>query len=460
MKISEFRNTLDQLQSTNSRNEKKEIVRSISHSQAAVSFISGSEFDDMGLGKTTVLSVAQETFNESLDGQPTVSEDLRSFDDADSYESTLTHLYDRIKTLADESGNDQKELLQELFEHYSCPSVVSHACLNDLPTGVSDKTIASALDLRDSLPFYDSVVEAAAAPNPVTQPVIHNAFDPMLAKSESSLPDDLSQYVGQPKIDGYRLILHIQGDNVTAFTRRRNDVTESLPELDEIDWPKGDWIIDCEVIAETGDYSDTSERIGRKAENVSQDVEMEFAVFDVLEYATEPVHNEPYSKRHGYAESFAALTTDERVYSLPVYADITDAKEASTEYEGLIWKNINAPYKFGKRSKGWIKEKHMSETVDLEACEIVEGEGRLAGTMGKIGLQTADGKFVGYTGSGFSDEQRDEIWENQRDYLGETLEIEAEAFDEALRFPIFQRWRCDDGQVDSLDRVKAIMPET
>lgn len=462
MNVSEFKDVLDRLAATNSRNDKKAEIRKIADTEqkpeAILTFLSGEEFDDAGLGKKTVLSVAQDVFGEYIDGTPTVSESLTR-EDSGHGANTLDGLHTDMEELARLSGNDMKAYLGQMFEQYDYPSVVAHACLDDWPTGVSDTTIANALDLKDSLPFYESVVDAVAAPNPVEQPVIHNAFDPMLAKSESSLPDDLSEYVGQPKLDGYRLVLHIQGDKVTAFTRRRNDVTESLPELDEIDWPKGDWIVDCEVIAETGNYSDTSERIGRKAENVSREIEMEFAVFDVIEFATEPVHNEPFAKRYGYAVTFADLTPDKRVGALPIYTDVAKAKEVSSDYEGLIWKNINAPYQFGKRSTGWVKEKHMAETVDLVATEFVEGEGRLDGTMGKIRLETADGAQVGSTGSGFSDAQRDEVWENQDEYLGATLEVEAEAFDSALRFPIFQRWRTDDGEPDSLERVKNVMPE-
>jgi hypothetical protein len=58
-----------------------------------------------------------------------------------------------------------------------------------LATGVSDTTIANALDLRDSLPFVDNVVEAVKMENSPTEPVIGKPFDPQLAKSESSLPE-------------------------------------------------------------------------------------------------------------------------------------------------------------------------------------------------------------------------------------------------------------------------------
>lgn len=279
--------------------------------------------------------------------------------------------------------------------------------------------------------------------------------------------NDGNQWVGQVKLDGYRGLLHIcdeeqtfdNGKRVKMFSRRRNDITESLPELESVRWPDGSYILDLEVMASDGRYSSVSERIGRKAENVERSIDMEFGLFDMVVFDGEQVHNEPFKKRHGLVSAFADLTPDERVGALPIFTDVEKAKEVSSDYEGLIWKDINAPYKFGNRSKAWCKEKHMAETVDLVATEFVEGEGRLDGTLGKIGLETADGEFVGYTGSGFSDEERDEIWEDCLELYGATLEVEAEAFDDALRFPIFQRWRTDDGEPDSLERVAEIMPE-
>jgi hypothetical protein len=458
----EFRTKLYELRDTNSRNTKKDIIRDVSESAAAISLLSGSEFDDVGIGKTTARSVAEEVFPDyKLTGQPTLSEEIAEFEeDVHADGRDLAELRKDMNTLADLSGSDMEGYLFQMFVEYTYPSVVAHACLNDWPTGVSDTTIANALDIRDSLPFYDSVVDIVEAPNAITRPAVHNPFDPMLAKSESSLPEDLSNYVAQLKIDGHRLLIHIT-DRVRAFTRRGNDVTESLPELQEIDWPTNvATIIDCEVIAETGDYSDTSERIGRNAENVTRDIEMNFAIFDVICYEGKFLYNKPYKNRYGWTVTISDLTPDERVGALPIYTDEEEAKRVASDYEGLIWKDTEAEYEFGKRSTAWVKEKHKAETVDVVATEFVEGEGRLDGTLGKIKIESADGEPVGYTGSGLTDEQRNKIWNNQEQYLGEPLEVEAEALDSSLRFPIFQRWRTTDGEADTLERIEEVMPTT
>jgi hypothetical protein len=193
MKVSTFRDTLDELTSTNSRNEKKRIIREVSDSPAAISFLSGSEYDDAGLGKRTVLSVAQDVYGESVDGKPTVSKSLEQYDGssddfADS-EMTLRFLRTDMQTLSDLSGNEMKEKLEELFIVYDYPSVVAFACLNDLNTGCSDKTIANALNWNESLPFYEGVHAIAEDEEPQTEPEVGQPFSPQLAVPESRSPD-------------------------------------------------------------------------------------------------------------------------------------------------------------------------------------------------------------------------------------------------------------------------------
>ena len=188
MEVSEFKETLDALRATNSRNDKKEIISEVADSPAAISFLSGSEFDDAGLGKKTVLGCAQEVFGEDVDGKPTVSESLEEHDLPEA-QYDLDGLHRDMKVISGKSGNDQKEYLESMFELYAYPSVVAFACLNDWPTGCGNSTIAEAMDVKDSLPFYEGVHEIAAAEDRLTSPVVGRAFKPQLAVPESRSPE-------------------------------------------------------------------------------------------------------------------------------------------------------------------------------------------------------------------------------------------------------------------------------
>lgn len=434
-----------------------------------IGLLGGSEFDDIGIGRTTARKAAETAFSNFEDDGATLTESLEKYDGGeDGYD--IDQLYLDLEMLNSKSGNDQQGFLAEMFEDYAFPSVVSFAVLNDLGTGIGESTLASAFNVEDSLPFYESVADIVRDDDPMTEPVPGSAFRPQLAKSESSLPDDKSDLVAQVKLDGYRILIHIFEESgeqrVKAFTRNMKDVTASLPELQAVDWPGGEYIVDGEVIASDGTYKSTSERVGKKAENVDRDNEMRFALFDIIYYGgTEYdtyIYKKPYRERYSALASFTISIprpgNEPTVYSLMRYDNEETAVQVSRDYEGLIWKDREATYEFDKRSSAWIKEKNTAEAVDVVAVDFVEGEGRLDGTLGKIMLESADGVPVGATGSGFSDEERDEIWQNRSDYLNETLEVEAEAFDEGLRFPIFQRWRVDDGEPDDLDRIQSLLP--
>lgn len=111
--------------------------------------------------------------------------------------------------------------------------------------------------------------------------------------------------------------------------------------------------------------------------------------------------------------------------------------------------NIDRPYDF-KRSKVLLKLKVMS-TCDLKVIGFEEGDGKFKGTLGKI-ICDYKGYDLG-VGSGFSDDMRDEIWNNKDKYLNKIIEIQYfeetnnEKGELSLRFPVFKRCRFEKDEV-------------
>ena len=107
---------------------------------------------------------------------------------------------------------------------------------------------------------------------------------------------------------------------------------------------------------------------------------------------------------------------------------------------------VSGVYGFGKRTAELLKVKAM-DTCDIECTAIEEGEGKYAGTLGKIVCN-----YKGYelrVGSGFTDEQRAYYWRNPWIIVGSIVEIQY--FEEttndkgevSLRFPVFKQIRND-----------------
>jgi len=115
------------------------------------------------------------------------------------------------------------------------------------------------------------------------------------------------------------------------------------------------------------------------------------------------------------------------------------------DWEGLMI-NKDTTYKC-KRTTDLIKVKRFY-TIDLKVVDVLEGDGRLKETLGALVVE-----FKGNTvnvGSGYSDEQRTEIWNNREDIIGKIVEVKYKEITsdkktglESLQFPIFVRLRVD-----------------
>lgn len=115
--------------------------------------------------------------------------------------------------------------------------------------------------------------------------------------------------------------------------------------------------------------------------------------------------------------------------------------------EGVMLNTADGYYEI-KRSKKLLKIKHVEEFV-LPVVNLIEGTGKYEDAMGAIVcLYTAsDGtqSYVG-VGSGFTDDQRRDIWDNPDKYIG--LHAEVESFGEStnaqgyksINCPIFRRF--------------------
>lgn len=110
-------------------------------------------------------------------------------------------------------------------------------------------------------------------------------------------------------------------------------------------------------------------------------------------------------------------------------------------HEGIMVKHPRSRYRAG-RSINWLKLKGM-EDAEFEIVDYYEGEGRLAGTLGGVILQTAANTTT-RVGGGFSDEQRAKYWAAPDQILGRlaTTKFMSQNKNGSLRHPIFKcvRW--------------------
>lgn len=117
--------------------------------------------------------------------------------------------------------------------------------------------------------------------------------------------------------------------------------------------------------------------------------------------------------------------------------------------EGLMI-NTDAPYR-RTRHKGILKVKRFY-TMDLPIIRCEEGTGRLSGTLGAFVLKYKENEVK--VGSGFTDEQREQFWNNRDDMEGLLCEVKYKEISqdkgtglESLQFPVFVGIRTDKTEV-------------
>jgi DNA ligase-1 len=124
----------------------------------------------------------------------------------------------------------------------------------------------------------------------------------MLAR-QSDQPFDSDEYIAEPKMDGFRLLLSTV-DGIRAYTRHGNEVTDRFPELNLPSVPSGT-VLDGELIV-TGDggrpdFEAVMRRLQakkqEKIERLTHQLPVQYVVFDILYYKGRDVTNQPLMER-------------------------------------------------------------------------------------------------------------------------------------------------------------------
>ncbi|MDB4915155.1 MAG: ligB [Gemmatimonadetes bacterium] len=320
---------------------------------------------------------------------------------------------------------------------------------------------------------------------------------PMLADSAESVADALTgdaEQLVEWKLDGARIQVHVSGDRVAVYTRNQNDVTGSAPEVVDVvrTMQLRDAILDGEVIALAPDgrprsFQTTMRRFGRRRDTEAMRAEIPLTAFffDVLLLNGETLIDLSLAERRGALDAVLpdALRVPSIITADPVGGARFQEEAIARGHEGIMIKNLAAPYAAGRRGSAWMKVK-TARTLDLVVLAAEWGSGRRTGWLSNIHLGARDpdtGGFVmlGKTFKGMTDEmlawQTSEFLarEERRDghiiYLRPELVVEV-AFNEVqessqypggatLRFARVKGYRPDKRveEADTIGAVRALM---
>ena len=224
---------------------------------------------------------------------------------------------------------------------------------------------------------------------------------PALAERLPTAADILDRMHGrcavESKYDGLRVQVHVdkKGKKVEIFSRRLDRLTEMFPEivqaaLKEIKADSA--ILDGEAIAYddvTNQFHAFQETIQRRrkydVEAKSQELPLHMFAFDLLYLDGKDYLPKPYEERRCKLEEIVkgdgTIRFSNRIITQkPKEIDRYFEEAVADGLEGIVAKDLEAPYIAGARKFSWIKMKRsykgeLSDTVDLVVVGFYAGKG-------------------------------------------------------------------------------------
>jgi DNA ligase-1 len=348
----------------------------------------------------------------------------------------LTSMFERATAL---EGKYLTKILIREMRHGMSEGLMLEAIAKMAQRPVADVRRANMLEGDVGRVVRDLRGESGATSNDadVPGPAIERAramkpLKPMLAQPADEIADAFSilgaDFALEHKLDGARVQIHHASGVTRIFSRRLNEITQSLPEVVEQMSTLGERnvIFDGEVIAidaegNTLAFQELMRRLGRRREIERARAEMAIRLylFDLLALDGELWIDKPYTERIAALTEIAQSVGIELVgRALPkslVEGEefYRDAIEAG--FEGVVAKSLASKYTPGARGRGWLKIKN-ARTLDLVIVAADWGYGRRKGWLSNYHLAARDeagGGFaeVGKTFKGLTDAQFEAITE-------------------------------------------------
>jgi len=223
---------------------------------------------------------------------------------------------------------------------------------------------------------------------------------PQLALTRKQLPSG-EEWAYEPKLDGFRAIVFVDGEDFYIQSRGGKALARYFPELG---FAPGRWVLDGELVIRDADgvleFDALQERIHpaeSRIQLLSKEIPASYVVFDLLAEGAESLLDAPLSERRARLERIAPEAGLELT---PLTADAEQAEAWLGSIEGVMAKQLDAPYLPGKR-KGMAKVKR-ERTIE---CVVMGWRpGKEEGTVGSLILGLYDGEDLRSVGhiSGFS----------------------------------------------------------
>jgi ATP-dependent DNA ligase len=246
---------------------------------------------------------------------------------------------------------------------------------------------------------------------------------PQLALSRKVLPEG-EDWVYEPKYDGFRSIVFVDGDDVFMQSRGGKPLRRYFP---EVKFPEGRYVLDGELVILDEDGHEEFDALQNRLHPAESRVRMLaektpalFRAFDLLAVDRTKLMSKPFAERRSALEELIAEAPGRKksasgsVEITPLYKTAKSAEPLLLSGEGVIAKQLDAKYRPGER-KGMVKVKRV-RTID---CVVMGWRpGKHEGTVGSLILGLYDDRTlrpIGHT-SGLKAKEKKELVKTLKPY--------------------------------------------
>ncbi|MBI4036621.1 ATP-dependent DNA ligase [Candidatus Daviesbacteria bacterium] len=248
--------------------------------------------------------------------------------------------------------------------------------------------------------------------------------------------EKMSKVNAQRKLDGFRVQIHKDGENIRLFSRNLEETTPMFPEIARAATKQikaKSAILDCEAIGfnpVSGEFLPFQETTTRRRKygiaELAQKIPLKAFCFDILYKNGTSLIDQPLATRlktlNDTIKDKEVLVVEkgetvDRVDRLQVMLD----EAISKGLEGLVVKRLDSKYEAGARNFNWVKLKRHSsgelqDTIDCVILGYIFGKGKRASFgAGALLVGVYDGEkdefvTVSKIGTGLTDEEWREIY--------------------------------------------------
>jgi bifunctional non-homologous end joining protein LigD len=313
---------------------------------------------------------------------------------------------------------------------------------------------------------------------------------PMHAESGAA-PFSHTDWMWEPKLDGYRVLAFVRGHDVKLRSRRGLELAAAFPRLGaELATQFVDsMILDGEIVAFDSSgkpsFGALQNRVQLKTERdvaaADRTTPVVFYCFDLLHFSGVDLRQSPYSDRRRYLAQCLLPSPLLQLVHAQEDGVALHAAALANGFEGVVGKRKDSRYEVGRRSASWLKIK-STQSGEFLVGGYTQGKGSRA-PLGALLIGYRDRgelRFASHVGSGFDADSLQQMkarldplrtsecpFAEQPVLNGPTIWVEPEVVvevkfqnwtdDGSLRAPVFLRVR-DDVDPNRVRRPKSSAP--